>query len=157
VDAGALDGIAERRRDRMAGAVADLQQALARRAAAAGEAVAAVLARELDAELLEPVDRIGCLGREDLDQLPVRGLVRGVPDVLRVLLGRVVAAEGGLDAALRLRRVAGLERALRREPDARAGADGGDGGREPRGAAPDHEHVKRGVRHDRGSISNSCH
>jgi hypothetical protein len=41
----------------VAGAVADLEQALLRRAAALGEPVAAVLAGELDAELLEPVDR----------------------------------------------------------------------------------------------------
>ena len=41
--------------------------------------------------------------------------------------------------------------------DARAGANSGDGGGESGGAASDHEHVERGVRHDRESISNSCH
>ena len=41
----------------MARPVADLEQALLRRAAALGEPVAAVVAGELDAELLEPVDR----------------------------------------------------------------------------------------------------
>src|SRR5204863_3799547 len=70
-----LDRVAECCGDRVAGAVADLEKALPRRAAAAGDAVAAVLARELHAELLEPVDRGGCLGREDLDEPPVRGLV----------------------------------------------------------------------------------
>ena len=59
----------------MSRAVTDLQQALARRAAAAREAIAAVLARELDAELLEPVDRGRRLAGEDLDELPVGGLV----------------------------------------------------------------------------------
>ena len=65
------------------------------------------------------------------------------------MLGRVVLAEGGLDAALGLGRVAGLERALGRERDARAGALGGDGGGEAGGAASDHEHVDRdGLAHD---------
>ena len=109
---GGLERLAQRLRDRVAGAVADLQQALARRAAAAREPVAAVLARELDAALLEPVDRAGRLARQDLDEPPVGGLVRALPDVLGVLLRRVVVAERGLDPALRLRRVAGLQRAL---------------------------------------------
>src|SRR5207302_5977921 len=43
-DPGGLDGIAKSFRDRVPGPVADLEQALARRAAAAGETVAAVLA-----------------------------------------------------------------------------------------------------------------
>src|SRR2546428_407513 len=110
----------------MAGPVADLEQPFARRAAAAGEAVAAGLARELDAELFEPVDRRRSLGREDLDELAVGGFVGGLPDVLRVLLGRVVVGEGRLDAPLRLRRVAGLERTLRRHGDSDPGSSGGD-------------------------------
>ena len=121
---------------------------LRRRAAAACQAVAAVLARELDPELLEPVDRRRRLRGEHLDELAVGRLVRRAPHVFRVELGRVVVAERRLDAALRLRRVARLERALGRERDARAGALGRDGGREPRGAAPDHEHVEVGrLRH----------
>ena len=56
-------------------AVAYLQQSLARRSAAAREAIAAVLARELDAQLLEPVDRGRRLPGENLDELPVGGLV----------------------------------------------------------------------------------
>src|SRR5204862_2379596 len=119
--------------------VADLQQALARRAAAAGEPVAAVLARELDAQFLEPVDRGGRLGGEDLDEASVGGLVRGLPDVLGVLLGRVVLAERGLDTALRLRGVARLQRALRRNGDTGAGAVSRDGRGQPGGAATDHE------------------
>ena len=107
-----LEGLAQRLRDRVAGAVADLEEALARRAAAAGEPVAAVLARELDAVLLEPVDRARRLAGQDLDQAPVRRLVRALPDVLGVLLGRVVVGERRLDPALRLRRVAGLQRSL---------------------------------------------
>ena len=137
--------------DRVARAVADLEEALRRRAAAAREPVAAVLlARELDAELLEPRDRVGRLGREDVDELRVRGLVRAAEDVGGVLLGRVVGPDGGLDAALRLRGVARLDRALRREADARAGALSGDGGGEARGSAADHEHVETIVRHERG-------
>jgi hypothetical protein len=159
VDVGLLDRVAQCRRDRVPGPVADLQEALARCAAATGEPVAAVLARELDAELLEPADRGGRLGGEDLDEVPVGGLVGGVPDVLGVLLGRIVLAERGLDAALRLGRVARLQRALRRDGDTRAGAVRRDGGGEPGGAAADHEHVERGVRHDRETIprsANSC-
>ena len=138
-----LERVAQRLRDRVAGAVADLEQPLARRAAAAREAVAAVLARELDAELLEPVDRGRRLRREHLDEPAVGRLVGRVPDVLGVLLGRVVLAERGLDAALRLGRVARLERSLRRQRDAGARALGGDGGGEAGGAAADHEHVER--------------
>ena len=52
----AFDHPPQRLRDRVAGSVADLEQALPRRAAAAREPVAAVLARELDALLLEPVN-----------------------------------------------------------------------------------------------------
>ena len=137
-----LDGVAQGGRDRMSGAVADLQQPPARRAAAACQPVAAVLGCEPDAELLEPVDRVGSLGREDLDQSPVGGLVRALPDVLGVLLGRVVVPERGLDAALRLRRVARLQRSLGRERDTRPGALGRDRGREPGGTASDHEHVE---------------
>ena len=63
----------------------------ARRAAAAREPVAAVLvARELDAELLEPRDRVRRLGGEDVDELRVRGLVGAAEDVRGMLLGRVV-------------------------------------------------------------------
>src|SRR5919198_23436 len=57
-----LPRIAERLRDCVTRAVADLEQPLARGAAAAGDAVAAVLARELDAELLQPGDRARRLG-----------------------------------------------------------------------------------------------
>ncbi len=134
--------VAQRLRDRVAGAVADLEQALRRRAAAAGEPVAAVLPRELDAELLEPVDRALRVAGEDLDEPHVGAVVRALEDVGGVLLGRVVVAEGGLDPALRLRRVAGLDRALGRDRHARARAFGGDGGGEPGGAAADHEHVE---------------
>ena len=63
----------------------------------------------------------------------------------RVQLGRVVLADGGLDAALRLRGVAGLDAALRRERDARAGPLGGDGGGEAGGPAAEHEHVESAV------------
>ena len=67
--------------------VADLKEALAGRAAAAGKPVAAAtgialaipaigrLPGELDAELLEPVDRGGRLAGEDLDEPRVRRLV----------------------------------------------------------------------------------
>src|SRR5262249_40169569 len=72
--AGTLDGgaaaaaprLAEAFGDRVAGGVADLEQALLRRAAAPREAIAAVLARESDSELLEPVDRLRRRRGEDL-------------------------------------------------------------------------------------------
>jgi hypothetical protein len=156
-DGRALDGLAERLRDRVPGAVADLEEALARRAAAAGEAVAAVLRRELDAELLEPVDRRRRLRGQDLDELHVRRLVRALPDVLRVLLGRVVLADGRLDAALGLRGVARLDRALRRERDARARPLGRDRSSEPRGPAANDEHVESAVRgHVRAMLPRRC-
>ena len=119
-----------RLRDRMAGAVADLEETLAARTAAAGDAVAAVLPRELDAGLLEPVDGLGRLGGEDLDEAHVGGLVRASPDVLGVGLRRVVLADRGLDAALRLGGVAGLEGRLGRDRDPGARPFGGHGRRE---------------------------
>ena len=139
-EAGAARGLprlAQLLRDRVAGAVADLEEALRARAAAAGEAVAAVrVARELDAELLEPVDRGLRVAGEHLDELAVGGLVRGAEDVVGVLLGRVVVAERGLDPALRLGGVVRLERALGRERDPRAGALGRDGGGEAEAPLP---------------------
>src|SRR5439155_21407658 len=92
-------------------------QSLPRRAAALGEPVAPVLARELDAELLEPVNRARGLAGQHLDEPPVGGLVRALPDVLGMLLRRVVGPERRLDAALGLRGVARLEGALRRKRD----------------------------------------
>ena len=112
-----LERVAKRLRDRMPRAVAHLEQPLGRRAAAAGEPVAAVLPRELDSELLEPVDRALRVAREDLDEAHVGAVVRALEDVGRVLLGRVVVAERRLDPTLRLGRVAGLDRALRGEAD----------------------------------------
>jgi len=88
------------------------------------------------------VDRGRRLGGEHFHQLAVGGFVRALPDVLRVLLGRVVVAEGRLDPALRLGRVARLKRALGHDTDAGAAALGGDGGSEPGGPAPDNEHVE---------------
>ena len=136
-----LDALTQRLRDREPRAVAHLEQPLARRAAAARQAVAAVLLAELDALLLEPGDRSRGLLREDADEPEVGRLVRRGPDVLRVLLRGVVVADGGLDAALRLGRVRRGERTLRRERDARAGALGRNGRGKAGGAASDDEHV----------------
>src|SRR5712691_5244249 len=111
----------------MAGAIADLEQSLAGGAAALREPVAAVLGRELNPELFEPVDRARRLTRQHLDEPPVGGLVRALPDILGMLFRRVVVAEGGLDTALRLRRVAGLQRPLGGEGDAGARAVRRDG------------------------------
>src|SRR5262245_44898610 len=105
--AAGLPRLAKPLRDRVTGPVADLEQPLARGAAALREAIAAVLAGELDSELLEPVDGVLRLGREDLDETHVRRLVAGSPDILGVLLRRVVLAEGRLNAALGLGRIAG--------------------------------------------------
>ena len=153
-----LERLAQRLGDRVPGPVADLEQPLARRAAAAGQPVAAVLARELDAELLEPVDRVRRLGRQHLDEPRVGGVVRRAHHVLGVDLRRVVLAEGSLDAALRLRRVARLDRALRRQADARAGPLGRDRRRQPGRAGADHEHVEEvGRRHDHAILPNTWH
>ena len=112
--AGRRVGVAHGRRDRVAGAVADLRRAFGSRRRS-GQAVAAVLARELDALLLERMDRRRRLGGEHLGEPAVGRLVRTLPDVLGMLLGQSVLAEGRLDPALRLGRVARLERALGHE------------------------------------------
>jgi hypothetical protein len=66
-----------------------------------------------------------------------------------VLLRGVVLAERRLDPALRLGRVARLERALGGERDPSSRALGGDRGRKTGGAAPDDEHVElHGPGHD---------
>ncbi len=129
--------------DRVPGAVADLEEALARRPAALGDPVAAVFPRELDAQLLEPVDRRLRVAGQHLDQAHVGRLVARLPDVLGMELGGVVLAERCLDPALRLGRVARLERPLRRDRDTGAGPLGGHRGGEPGGPAADHEHVER--------------
>ena len=77
--------------------------------------------------------------------------MRALPDVFGVLLGGVVVPEGGLDPALGLGRVAGLNGVLRDEADARAGPIGGDRGGKAGGPAADHEHIefeRRGHRRD---------
>ena len=137
-------------------AIAHLEQALAARAAAAREAVAAVFAGERDPELLEPVDRRRRLRGQHLDEPRVSGLVRALEDVRGVELGRVVGGERGLDPALRLRRVAGLDRALGDEADARTGSLGAESGGETGGAAADDEHVKgHGFSHGRRTVPRS--
>jgi hypothetical protein len=139
-----LEGLPERRGDREPRPIADLKQAFARCAAAACEPVAAVLARELDAELLEPVDRRRRLAGQELDEPPVGRLVRAPPDVRGVDLGRIIGAEGCLDTALSFCGVAGLERALRSQSHASACAFCRDRRGEPGGSRTDHEHVKGG-------------
>jgi hypothetical protein len=125
------------------GAVAHLEQPPPRCAAAAGEPVAIALAREGDAQLLEPGDRARRLVGEDARQRRVGGVVRGRDDVGRVLLGRVVVAHGGLDPALCLGGVAGRLGALGDVQDAGARAARRPGRREPRSARTDHEHIRR--------------
>jgi len=137
-----LDAVTKRGGDRVPGPVADLQEPLARRAAAPGEPVPAVVPRELDAQLLEPMDRATGLARQDLDEAPVGRLVRGAPHVLGVELGRIVARERGLDPALRLGRVAGLERPFGHERHRCACPLGRKRRREPGGPAADDEHVE---------------
>src|SRR5262249_1429208 len=109
------------------------------------EPVATVRARELDAELFEPVDRRWRFGRQHLDEARIRGVVRAAHDVLRVYRRRVVRAEGSLDAALRLRGVARLQGRLRGDGDPRPRLNGRRPGGEARGTAPDDEHVERRV------------
>src|SRR5215217_5851775 len=126
----------------MSGAVADLEQPLARGAAAPSEPVAAVVTGELDALLLEPVDSARRLGREHVDERVIGRLMRALPDVLGVLPGRVVAAERRLDATLGLCGVARLQRLLGHEGDLPARTLGGQDGRKARGPASDDEHVE---------------
>src|SRR5207245_2908788 len=66
--AACLERLSKALRDRVPRAVAHLQQALPRGAAAPRETVAPVLAGEPDAELLEPVDHGRRLGRQHLDE-----------------------------------------------------------------------------------------
>ena len=71
--------------------------------------------------------------------------------------GRVVLAERCLDAALRLGRVARLERPLRRDGDAGAGPLGRHGRGEPGGPASDHEHLEREpLAHDGEDVGQLC-
>ena len=79
----------------MTGAVADLEQPLLRGAAAAGEPVAAVLTRAGSFVNSTPSSSsqwiaLGRLAGQHLDELAVGRLVRGAPDILGVLLGRVL-------------------------------------------------------------------
>src|SRR4051794_12420815 len=129
-----LPRVAERLRDRVPGTVADLEQPRPRRPAAARKTVAAPMpvvrvARECDAELLEPENCRLRVARQHLDEAHVSGLVTRAPDVFGVLFRRVVLAERGLDATLRLRGVARLERTLRGYGDSRTRPLGGDCGR----------------------------
>ena len=151
-----LERLAQRLRDRVARAVADLEQPLAARSAATGEPIAAAARWPRPFEPLD-ISRVNSTPSSSSQWIAdgaslvrtstrprVRGVVRAPHDVLRMDLGRVVLAERGLDAALRLRGVAGLQRRLRREADTGAGAFRGDGGRETGCAAADHEHVEGG-------------
>ena len=118
----------------------------ARRAAAAREPVAAVLARELDAELLEPVDRGGRLARS----APRRAGGRRS----RARSGR--CPRRAARASRRRRTRPGCRPAPSRScspaasPSSRARrgrrALGGNGGGEARGPAADHEHVEASPR-----------
>ena len=133
--------------DRVPGAVADLEQALratSRRSARAGSRRSRGVnstpssSSQWIADWASPVST--STRRE------VGRLVRGAPDVGSVLLGRVVRAERRLDAALRLRRVVRLQRALGRESDTGARAFSRDRGSKAGGPAADHEHVEGGDR-----------
>jgi hypothetical protein len=148
-----LEAFAQRGRHRVAGAVADLQQPARAGAATSRQPIAAVLACELDAILLEPANRVRRLAGQDADEAHVGGLVRALPDILGVRVRRIVVAERSLDPALRLGGVAGLECALRDEPDPSAGALGSQHSGEPGGPASDYENVKgEPLGHDEANI-----
>ena len=141
-------GGAQRGRDRMPGAIADLQEPLARGSAAAREPVAPVaIVREGNAEALEPLDRAGRLGRERSHEPRIRRLVRAVHDVLGVHRGRVVIAKSGLDTALRLGGVGRSEPELGSEQNARAGVGGRKRGSQPGNAGANHKHIAAPLRH----------
>ena len=134
--------LAQRLRDRVAGSVTDLQESLPRGSATTCQPIPAVRTRELDAQLLEPVDRRRSLARQHLDEPRIGRLVRASHDVLGMDLRRVVLTEGSLDPALRLGGVARLQRRLGGERDGRAGSVSRDGRCQSRGAAADDEHVE---------------
>ena len=115
-----FEPLAQRLGDRVAGSVSHLEQAPPRGAAAAGQAVTAVLPRERTTELLEPGDRGGGLRGEHFHEVGVGRVVRRPHHVLRMDLRRVVLPERRLDPALRLRGVVRLERRLRGHRDANA-------------------------------------
>ena len=144
--AAGLVGVAERLRDRVPGAVADLEQPLARGAAAARKPVAAVLARERAAELLQPVDRgLRVAGRGVSTS---RGFAVSCDE--RITSSACSSGESSSPKAAWIPPwafdgVVGLDRALGRERDPGSCPLGGDGSREPGGAAADHEHVESGL------------
>ena len=115
----------------------------ARRAAAAGEAVAAVLARERDAELLEPVDR----GRRLARERPRRGAGRRSRASSSRRPAACCSGESSSPKAAWMPPCALAELQAWSEPfvasaDAGAGALGRDRGGQAGGAAADHEHVE---------------
>jgi hypothetical protein len=131
--------------DRVTGAISDLEKPLPARPAAARKAIAPVRAGELDSVLFEPVDGGGRLAGQHLHEARIRRLVRALHYVLRMDLRRIVLPKRGLDAALRLRRVARLERRLRRKSYPRTGPLRRDGRGETSSAAAHDEHVERGA------------
>src|SRR6202012_1008454 len=65
----------------------------------AGAEVAALVAVEGDAGVLEPQDLVRRLAAHDLDRVLVTQVVRALDGVERVGLPRVLGIEGGVDAA----------------------------------------------------------
>ena len=143
VPAAALEGLAQRLRDRVPGAVADLEQPVPRGAAAAGEPVAAVRARERDAVLLEPVDRARRVAGQRLAPAPCP---RSRASCARRRLACGPASRPAPSAAwmppCAFEELFGLQRRLRRDGHARARPLRGHGGGEAGGPAADHEHVE---------------
>ena len=153
-----LERLAQRLRDRVARPVADLEQPLARGAAAAREAIAAVLPRERAAQLLEPVDRRRRLAREHLDERRLRGLVGGAHHVLGVELGESSSPNAAWIPPCAFDELFACRVVFVATRDTRARALRRDGGGEARGAAADHEHVDEGAFATRGILptNTSC-
>jgi hypothetical protein len=141
-DAAAVELGPQRLGDGVAGAVADLQQPRHTGPTAAGEPVAALVAREFDADGLEPADRLRCLGGQHRDELGVGGAVRRGEDILRVPLGRILRVNCRLDTAVGHARVAGRARSLGHQGHLGARAGGRPRGCQTGAATADHEHVR---------------
>ena len=124
----------------------------ARRAGGAERALrepAVVAAREDRAPVLELVDVLGRLAREDLDRVLVAEVVGALDRVERVALGGVVGRvpERRVDAALGRAGVAAGRVQLRDDRDVRARVVGLDRGAHACATRADHEYVVLRVHH----------
>ena len=125
--------------DRLAGDVGDVVGARRGGAAEGARAeVAALVAVEGDAQVLEVDDLLRRLAAHDLDRVLVAEVVGALDRVEGVRLPRVVRVERRVDPALRGVRVRADRVDLRDDPDAHAGLGGGERGALAGEAGSDH-------------------